>query len=75
MLGVTTEAMRISRSKAAMVSASASSEPLVATMTGSKTIGTASRSSRSATAVAASAEPIIPIFTASTPMSETTASI
>ena len=60
----------ISRSNAAMVASSASNDPLVATMTGSKTIGTcASSASRSATAAAVCAEPIMPILTASTPMS------
>ena len=60
----------ISRSNAAMASASARDDPLVATITGSKTTGTpCSASSRSATAPAVSAEPIMPILTASAPMS------
>ena len=72
---MTTEAIAISRSNAAIVGALARTEPLVATMTGSNTIGTVSRFRYSATALAVSAEPIMPIFTASTPMSRTTASI
>ena len=69
-------AIRISRPNAAIVASSASTSPLVATITGSNTIGTpASASSRSATAFAVSADPIMPIFTASTPISPTTESI
>ena len=70
--GVTTVASTINRPNAAIVSASASASPLVATMTGSTTIGTSRPASTSATACAVSADPIIPILTASTPISVTT---
>ncbi len=68
-------ASRISRSNAEMVSASASAAPLLATITGSKTIGQESCDKLSATACAVSALPIMPILTASTPISLTTESI
>ncbi len=58
-----------------MVALLASSAPLVATMTGSKTIGPAKLSSRAATAFAISGEPSIPILMASAPMSERQESI
>ena len=74
-LGVVNVANRISRSNAEIVSASASTAPLVETMTGSNTIGQDSSARLSATACAVSALPIIPILTASTPMSLTTAAI
>ena len=74
-LGVVSVASCISRSNAAMVSASANAAPLVAIMTGSNTIGTVRASSRSATTAAIAGEPSMPIFTASTPISEIQASI
>ena len=75
-LGVVNVATSISRPKAATVASSASCAPLVATITGSNTIGIPSRlASRSAMWSAEKAEPIIPILTASTPKSPTTASI
>ncbi len=68
-------AMSINCPKAAIVSSSASGLPLVATITGSKTIGAFSNfASRSAMTRAAKALPIIPILIASTPMSLATAS-
>jgi len=73
---VTSVATRISRSNAAIVAASASTEPEVATITGSNTTGTPrSSSSTSATASAVAGAPIMPIFTASTPISPITARI
>ena len=74
-LGVVSVASVISRSKAAMVSASANAAPLVAIITGSKTTGTPSVWSRSATIRAMAGEPSMPIFTASTPTSLAQASI
>ena len=73
-------ATSISLPKAATVTSSASALPLVATITGSKTMGSSgfsafSCSRRSATCMAVKALPIIPIFTESTPISPTTASI
>ena len=66
-------ATSISLPNAAIVASSASVAPLVATITGSNTIGrsgfSALSSSRSATCPAAKALPIMPILTASTPMS------
>ena len=74
--GVATVATAISRSNAATVASSASRAPLVEIITGSNTTGTPGRSrSRSASACAVRADPIMPIFTASTPISRTTASI
>jgi hypothetical protein len=58
-----------SASNDAIVAASASAEPLVATITGSNTTGPAKVSSRRATAAAMAGEPSMPIFTASAPMS------
>ena len=70
MFGVVSVANRISRSKAATVAVSANTEPLVATITGSNTTGTARLSSRSATSAAMFADPSMPILIASAPMSE-----
>ena len=73
-------ATSISLPNAATVASSASGEPLVATITGSKTIGSSGCNvlrwtNRRATCSAAKALPTIPILTASTPRSLTTASI
>jgi hypothetical protein len=63
-------AMSINAANPAIVSSSASTDPLVATMTGSNTIGPAKVSSRSASSRAVSGEPSMPILIASAPMSD-----